>query len=85
MIRESIMFHHASIVSGPDQGPQGEHVLPGLGSMAPSVGRAMEIEVEGLRLRLPAPGEEPLVVGSVTIRPIDLGDGRFMHEIRAVR
>lgn len=79
------MFHHVRIASGPEQGPRDEHVLPEPGSMAPSVDRSREIEVEGLRLRLPAAGEEPLVVGSVTIRPIDLGDGRFMHEIRAVR
>lgn len=85
MIREFIMFHYANIVSGPAQGPQDEHVLPESGGMAPLIGRSMEIEIEGRRLRLPAPGEEPLVVGSVTIRPIDLGDGRFMHEIRAVR
>ena len=33
-------------------------------------------------IRLPTPGEEPLVVGSCIIRAIDLGDGDLMHEIR---
>lgn len=35
-------------------------------------------------LRLPRPGDAPLIVGPNAVSAIDLGDGRYMHEIRAV-
>lgn len=49
-----------------------------------SVG-GVEVDVAGNRLRLPKPGDEPLVVGPLIVRAIDLGGGDFMHEIRNAR